>query len=84
MTVVVPTGNNTGALFVTDGVGPVMSKTVGVPSPTGVPKPVASMLTAPGAVIDGAVVSRFTVTGSMEVPPLEVAEHVNVIPGVSL
>ena len=57
MTVVVPTGKNTGALFVTNGVGSAMSDTNGAMSPTGVPIPVASTMTSGAGKIIGAVVS---------------------------
>ena len=58
VTVVVPTGNDSGASFVTVGFESKTSAAVAVPRATAVSVPVASTVTSAGGVTVGGVVSK--------------------------
>src|SRR3989338_2126463 len=79
--VVVPTGNDSCASFVTKGEESTMSVEVAVPRSTVVNEPVASIIIGPGAVMSGAVVSTISIVNELEpvLPAESVAVHVTVV-----
>ena len=81
--IVLPGANDAGALLVTMGDGSRLSLTVGAPrgGDTGVEE---TRVIPGGAVIVGGVASRFIVIDCEFAPPALDAEHVNIVPAVSV